>query len=285
VEMEERTVVQIVQECKCNMVKEVVAMSPKERLEFYKNNPKTKEELLNWFKVSGYGLRCMALRPEDKKIPYVYRNIFSEYKYALTPLIDDLFNNSVKFARTVEFLPWLFDTCVLKCMRRADVGDYEIGITYVIDIDAPDINEKVKSMGRYDLLYETGEYLDTMNHVIDIFKDELSKVDLWKRNRLTFTGNGINIVFPPYYDSMVELYKYIDGIIGLIQDVIEITGYNFMHYKRPGWSSNFKPPGTFHFSNNRLTLEINDINKKLNLEWLTENSNPFNDRIYKQKEI
>lgn len=256
-----------------------------QRIKFYEDNPSVKKELLDWFKLNGNGngngLRCMALRP-DSKYRYVYRNIKSEYAYALTPLTEELFDNTVTFARTVEFMPWILNTGVLKCMRKRDVDNYKIGITFVIDIDAPDLDENNKSLGRYNILDESGKYIDTMNNVIGVFKDELVKVDLWDRNRMTFTGNGINIVLPQYNDNIVELFKYTDGLKGLIKDACEIAKYPFVHSKRPGWNSNYKPPGTFHFDNNRLTLEILDKNKELNLDWLVEHSNPFNDKIYKQ---
>lgn len=257
-------------------------MNGNERLKFYQNNPSVKKGLLDWFKLgdNGEGLRCMALRP-DSKYRYVYRNIKSEYAYALTPLTEELFDNTVTFARTIEFLPWILDTGVLKCMRKRDVDKYKIGITFVIDIDAPDLDENNKSLGRYNLLDESGKHIDTMNKVIGIFKDELIKVDLWNGNKMTFTGNGANIVLPQYNDSIAELFKYTDGLKGLVKDTCEIAKYSFVHSKRPGWNSNYKPPGTFHFDNNRLTLEISK-DKELNLDWLVEHSNPYNERIYIQ---
>lgn len=262
-------------------------MDGSERLNFYENNPSVKKGLLDWFKLNGNGngngLRCMAMRP-DIKYKYVYRNIKSEYAYALTPLTEELFDNTVTFARTVEFLPWILDIGILKCMRKRDVDRYKIGITFVIDIDAPDIDVNAKSIGRYDILDESGKYIEQINNVIGVFKDELIKVgdDLWNENRMTFTGNGINIILPPYYDSIEELFKYTDGLKGLVKDACEIAKYPFVHSKRPGWNSNYKPPGTFHFDNNRLTLEVPDKDKELNLEWLVEHSNPYNDMIYRQ---
>ena len=256
-------------------------MEPNERLTFYENNPSSKEELLSWFKLEK-GFRCMALRPEDSRYRYVYRNIKSKYAYALTPLTEELFNDTVKFARTVEFLPWIFDEGVLKCMRKSNVNEHRIGITMVIDIDAPDKNEEDKSIGRQNLLQEDGKYLEIMDNVLGVFKDELNKVDLWNESKMTFTGNGINIVFSPYYDKMEELIKYVNGVKGLIKDVTKMTKYPFVHAKMPGWNANFKPPKTFHFSHNRLTLEIPDINRKLDLDWLVEYSNPYNDKVYVQ---
>lgn len=255
-------------------------MDANERLKFYENNPSVKKELLDWFKLDGDCLRCMAMRP-DKKYKYVYRNIKSQYAYALTPLTEELFNNSITFARTIEFLSWVFDTEVMKCMSKMDVDSYIAGVTFVVDIDAPDINENNKSLGRFNLLDESGKYTEMMDNVIGIFKDELSKVDLWNNARETFTGNGINIVLYQYLDNIEELFKYVDGLKGLIKDVSKLTNYPFIHYKKPGWSSNFKPPETFHFDNNRLTLEISDKDKKLDLEWLVEHSNPYNERLYK----
>lgn len=256
-------------------------MDANERLKFYETNPSVKKELLDWFKLDGDCIRCMAMRPEDRKYKYVYRNIKSQYAYALTPLTEELFNNSVTFSRTIEFLPWVFDTEVMKCMSKMDVDSYIAGITFVVDIDAPDINENSKSLGRFDLLDESGKYTEMMDNVIGVFKDELVKVDLWDGIRLPFTGNGINMVFPLYIDNYDELLKYVYGLIGVIKDVSKITNYPFVHYKKPGWNSNFKPPGTFHFDNNRLTLEIPDKDKKLDLEWLVEHSNPYNERLYK----
>lgn len=260
-------------------------MNASEKIKFYENNPFVKKELLDWFKLdekgNGSGIRCMAMRP-DTKYKYVYRNIKSQYAYALTPLTEELFNNTVTFARTIEFLPWIFDIDVTKCMRKRDVGNYIIGITFVIDIDAPDLDENNKSLGRYNILDDNGKYMDIINNVIGIFKDELVKVDLWKDNRVTFTGNGANIVLPQYNDSITELFKYTDGLKGLVKDACEIAKYPFVHSKRPGWNSNYKPPGTFHFDNNRLTLEIPDKNKELKLDWLVEYSNPYNEKIYVQ---
>jgi hypothetical protein len=251
------------------------------RSKFYDNNPSVKKWLLDWFDINGDGLRCMAMRP-DKIYKYAYRNVRSQYAYALTPLTEELFDNAVTFARTIEFFPWIFDIGVTKCMRKIDVNNHRIGITPVIDIDAPDLDKNKKSLGRYDLLDESGKYLEIMNNVVGVFKDELDKVDLWDGSKMTFTGNGINILLPQYYDSFDKLLEYIDGINGLIQDVSEIAEYSFVHSKRPGWNANYKPPGTFHFDNNRLTLEIPDKNKKLDLDWLIEYSNPYNNKIYSQ---
>jgi hypothetical protein len=261
-------------------------MEPNERIAFYDNNPSAKEELLNWFKLNDNnnikGLRCMALRPEDRRYRYAYRNINSKYAYALTPLTEELFNKTVRFARTVEFFPWIFDEGILKCMRKANVNEHRIGITMVIDIDAPDKNEDDKSIGRQDLLQEDCKYLEIMDNVLGVFKDELNKVDLWNESKMTFTGNGINIVLSPYYDNMIELMKYANGVKGLIKDVTKMVKYPFVHAKLPGWNSNFKPPKTFHFERNRLTLEIPDINRKLDLDWLIQQSNPYNDKVYVQ---
>lgn len=258
-------------------------MNANDKIKFYQNNPSVKKELLDWFKLdekNGNGLRCMAMRP-DIKYKYVYRNVKSQYAYALTPLTEELFDNTVTFARTIEFLPWIFDIEVMKCMRKRDVNNYRIGITFVIDIDAPDIDINAKSIGRHNLLDESGKYIELIDNVVGVFKDELVKVDLWDGNRITFTGNGINIILLPYYDNIGELFKYTDGLKGLVKDVCEITEYPSVHSKRPGWNSNYKPPGTFHFDNNRLTLEISK-DKELNLDWLVEHSDPFNDKIYKQ---
>lgn len=257
-------------------------MTTEERIYFYKHNPMVAKEMIDWCKLDSVGgkrngMRCVALRPDNEKYSYVYRDIRSVYGYALSGLNEGNFVNRVKFARTIEFLPYIFDIGITQCMRKADVLKYIIGVTYVIDIDSPDIDENDKSKGRFDLL--DFELIDYMNDVVGHFKDELIDVGEWNNCRKTFTGNGVNIILGSYYDNGIEISKFINGMIGLVKDVREMTNCS-VHVKKPGWNSNYKIPGTFHFTNNKLVSEI-DKNKDLNLDELIKKSNPYNTEVYK----
>jgi hypothetical protein len=252
-------------------------LSGDERERFYKRNPDLITELLNFFKLPGGGLRCIAIRPFDRGIKYVYRNNLSQYNYALQSLNKYNFVNTVRYARTIEFLPYIFDDGVLQNNRKQDIMDHAIGVTPIIDLDSYDIDILDKSKGRIDILSDQ-KYIDEMNNTIDIFRDELRSVDQ-KIKQNIFTGNGFNIIGEDYYDDDIKgIYAVVDGLNGIKQDVQEKTGCE-VHLKRFGWNSNLKPPDTFHFDNHRLTLALR-ADKKLDLDWLVEHSDPFSG-VYK----
>lgn len=259
-------------------------MIARERLEFYENNLSLVREMLDWFKIDGEGMRCVAIRPDNVKYPYVYRDNRSKYAYALRSLREDNFVDIVGFARTLEFITYIFDKEVMKCMRKGDVENYIIGTTAVIDIDTPDIDENDSKKGRYDLLDESGKWIEYINMVLGEFKDKLNDVGEWDNCKLVDTGNGANVVLKGYYGSTREIYEFFtgdedgDGLLGLMADVKKITGCN-IHLKKPGWQFNNKVPNTLHFHNNRIVLEM-EKNKEWKLDDLVERSNPFNEKIY-----
>ena len=263
-------------------------MNGTERQAFYKKNTNVMRQLLDFFNLKD-GYRCMAMRPFDLDIQYVYRDAFSEYNYALRPLMSANFLNSVGYARTIEFMPYIFDEGIFQNNRKVDVENHVIGITLVIDIDSHDVDPKIrdkdgkiaykgdKSRGRIDILSHQ-KYIDEMNNIVDEFRYELSKIG-FDIDKIIFSGNGVSIMLENYYnDDFQKILQVQDGLNAIKNIVKRKTGCE-VHLKRYGWNSNFKPPGTFHFNNFRLTLEID----KLDMDYLVKHSDPFS-KVYRKVE-
>ena len=247
-----------------------------DRLLFYKRNPDLITGMLNFFKLEK-GLRCVVLRPFDEDIPYVYHNSLSRYNYALQPLTTRNFANSVWYSRTIQFLSFIMSHTVFENNRKADIYDHVIGITPIIEIDSDDIDIDKKSKGRVDVLSDQ-KYIDDFDNIIGVFRDKLTELDE-KIEQIIFTGNGFQILLEDYYDDDIqEIFELRDAVVNVEKYVREKTDCN-VHAKRYGWSGNFKPPYTFHFNNNRLTLPLQP-DKKIDLDYLVRYSNPRSE-VYK----
>lgn len=257
-------------------------------IEFYNKNLKLKKELLDFFKVDSAddnglgieGLRAVAMRPYSKKRIYVYRNRWSAYGYALRTLEEGNFDEIVGYAKTIQYLPFIFDKDkITKNQNITGIRDCIIGIGYVIDIDMPHIDDSDATKGRLEMLTLDG--IEYMKRVIGVFKDELNEVDEWNDCVLIFSGNGIQIKLEDFYGTKEKTEKFEEKMIELKRDVEHIIECHSHSNTSYGWNANMKPPSTFHFDNNLLSLYLDKTKKDfgLDLKYLLIYSNPWS-KIY-----
>lgn len=232
-----------------------------ERIQFYRERPAFKKAMVKFMDVEE-GIRCIAMRPDPKispKIPYVYKNVHKP-GYALRTLDNDNFNEIVGYARTVQYLTYIYDEDIQNCKSMAEIYSHIIGLTPVIDIDAPDIDPLDASKGRYDIMLPEnkiyfGQILGFINKLEEVLieQDELFKI--------MFSGNGFQFMLDNYYPEtshdLADINNFREKILELIDDVVQMTKYEFVHTKKYNWNNNMKIPYTFHFDiPNRLTRPI-----------------------------
>lgn len=234
-------------------------LTSNERVIFYRDNPKLKKEMIDFMHIEE-GIRCLAMRPDPNisDRPYVYKDPNKDKEeYNLRTLTNDNFYEVVKYARTLQYLTYIYDEDVQNCKHKFDLESHIIGLTPVIDIDSERIDPEDSTKGRYDImLQENKKYFGNIVGFINKMEEKLIEYD--EPFKVMFSGNGFQLILDNYYPDIPydieDINNFRDKIIDLIDDVCQMTNYEFVDTKKYTWNNNMKLPHTFHFNiPNRLS--------------------------------
>lgn len=248
-------------------VKMMKAIKMDARAIFYKENPKTKDFILKFFKVE-HGLRCRVRHPFGEVYPIYRDNSRSvayggKYGYPLTDINEGNIEYELKNAATEHFLYYLFDEGIRECNSKAEIADHIIGLTCVMDVDSPYINTHSKEKVRYNVLGNKGERVMKMfDQLKGVAKKELVEVGYWDDTRVMFSGNGFYLIMPDFYGTKEEIAEHMNGFVGLEKFVNGVCRkeYGFTQdlcdERTIPWNRYCKIPFSFHAKYNRISMPL-----------------------------
>lgn len=235
------------------------------------NEPQTTDFILKFFEMENpQAARCRAWTKDvvDKKLIIA--------RYENQRLISLTRNNIMKQlfgCHTTYFYEFLFNkdtvgSAIAKTQKKGQI----IGITPVMDIDAPTIYENKGTKNEVVLGRESiFQYIDDFNSTIEIIDSELKECGYGYK--MTSSGNGVYIIGDPFYsDDIKEIYQHADDYSDLINDVNNVKENGLgIHDSAKAWSYYYKIPFTFHVGRQRFSIPLKK--GKLDGEWIDKVTN------------
>jgi hypothetical protein len=231
------------------------------------NNKDVTDFILSFFELENKkGARCRVWTKEledGKQILARYGRNQKLISLGKENIMKQLFEG-----HTTYFYEFIFDSSGIgNAFTKMQKKKQIIGISPVMDIDAPSIYENEGTKNEYVIGRESMfDYIDDFNNTIGIIENELKEVEIeWN---MSSSGNGIYIIGKPFYsENQEEIYKYADKFVEIIDDVNHVKENKLeIHDNAKAWSYYYKIPFSFHVNRQRISIPLRK--GKLDEQWL-----------------
>lgn len=275
---------------------------PETRMILYEESKDIVDFIVNFFNIRK-GVRCRTRFGSGKEMPFNYEdygynlrssrfnlvtinkgNVISELGYGLSHFLQHIYDKEVLTdAETeVSILLKKYNISRTDIPKRRPIvkkvmESHYMGITNVIDIDSPYLNENTtERMNFFD-----PKIVEYFNEATKMFAQEFD--DVGELYNCEFSGNGFYFITESYYPSeylnrnhstlsayKLKIKRICDEIDHrLLQKNIPIK----VKFKKEGWSRFNKIPFAFHDSRDRLCIPISkDHIGNIDVKWLDEHT-------------
>jgi len=266
---------------------------PYKRLVLYADKEVT-DFIQDFFKIRK-GLRC-RVRHNNRKTPFYWEdyndgksmrfnlvtidesNIYPELKYGTSHFYQHIFDKDVltKPDEEVEILLKRYNISRTDIPKRKPfvkqvIESHYAGMTIVIDIDSPQINEETTDRTNFF----DDKVIEYFNEATRLFAREFD--DFGIRYNCEFSGNGFYFILESYYPDEhgkdIRSYQYtIQEICRDVDNWLEEKNIPIrIKQKIEGWNRYNKHPFTFHDRLNRISIPLGKEHiGNIDVRWLKE---------------
>lgn len=281
-------------------------------VDFYMKDPDVKKFILDFFKLKnkekegkrGGGVRSRTIHNmRDGWAPYIY-GMPKEMGICFTDINKTNFWFQMGMPGTMHFREWIYDDIVKICDPGKTEGyefeEYRIGISLVLDIDAPTVIVSETGYAGYGTSGAGGVsvtekkvdffdeiYFDDFNRAKILVEKEVEELGL--DFNCMFSGNGVYLILESIYPKKIEELRTMGKIdeINNYWDVmyascikINIFDINIileeegilcrLDERWKAWSLYHKSPWTYHGKLDRLSIPIE--RGKMDRDWMNLNT-------------